>query len=208
MDFLIHSIPAFVFVLGVIIFVHEFGHFITAKAFGIKVFIFSFGFGKRLFGFKWGGTDCRVSLVPLGGYVKLEGEPDDRLSENAPRDVRVQGDGTLVRVDSPNYFLNRPRWQRFLVYMAGPFMNAVLTVAVMTVFHMIGFGVDATLYDPPVIGTVEQGSPAAAAGLKPGDEIRAIDGHPLVTWEETLFKIWLRPDATVRVRIRRGGEER
>ena len=71
---------AFVFVLGIIIFVHEFGHLITAKAFGMRVFIFSFGFGKRLFGFQWGDTDCRVSLVPLGGYVKLEGEPEDHLS--------------------------------------------------------------------------------------------------------------------------------
>ena len=68
---------AFIVVLGLIIFFHEFGHFITAKAFGMRVFIFSFGFGKRLLGFKWGDTDCRVSLIPLGGYVKLEGEPDD-----------------------------------------------------------------------------------------------------------------------------------
>ena len=78
---------AFVVVLGIIIFVHEFGHLITAKAFGMRVFIFSFGFGKRLFGFQWGDTDCRVSAVPLGGYVKLEGEPGDHLSEDtsAPR---------------------------------------------------------------------------------------------------------------------------
>jgi regulator of sigma E protease len=75
-------------VLGVIIFVHEFGHFITAKAFGMRVFIFSFGFGRRLLGFKWGDTDCRVSLVPLGGYVKLEGEPRP-LSE----DTSQRGDG-------------------------------------------------------------------------------------------------------------------
>ena len=117
---------AFIVVLGVIIFVHEFGHFITAKAFGIRVFIFSFGFGRRLLGFKWGDTDCRLSLVPLGGYVKLEGEPDDRLSET----VAGRGDG--------RDFTSRPRWQRFVVYVAGPVMNAVLTISVMTVFHMIG----------------------------------------------------------------------
>src|SRR5437870_8369682 len=108
---------AFVFVLGVIIFFHEFGHFITAKAFGMRVFIFSFGFGQRLFGFKWGDTDCRVSLIPLGGYVKLEGEPEDHLSE----DVSTRGDG--------KDFTARPRWQRILVYLAGPFMNGVLTVS-------------------------------------------------------------------------------
>ena len=74
-----NNILPFIVVLGIIIFVHEFGHFITAKAFGMRVFIFSFGFGKRLLGFKWGDTDYRLSLVPLGGYVKLEGEPDDVL---------------------------------------------------------------------------------------------------------------------------------
>ena len=105
---------------GIIIFVHEFGHFITAKAFGMRVFIFSFGFGKRLVGFKWGDTDYRVSLIPLGGYVKLEGEPEDHLSE----DTRQLGDG--------KDFTARPRWQRFLVYLAGPFMNAVLTIVVLT----------------------------------------------------------------------------
>jgi regulator of sigma E protease len=187
---------AFIIVLGVIIFVHEFGHFITAKAFGMRVFIFSFGFGRRLLGFKWGDTDCRVSLIPLGGYVKLEGEADDYLSE----DVARQGDG--------RDFTSRPRWQRFIVYMAGPFMNAVLTISVLTVFHMIGFGVDAALYDRPVIGAVEAASPAASADLRPGDEIRAIDGAAIETWEAALYKIWIRPDVTVRLKIRRDGEDR
>ena len=208
MDFLTTT-GAFIVVLGIIIFVHEFGHFITAKAFGMRVFIFSFGFGKRLIGFKWGDTDCRVSLVPLGGYVKLEGEPDDHLSEDDPSLKTVAlADGTMVKVENPDYFTNRPRWQRFLVYMAGPFMNAVLTVGVIAVFHMVGFGVDAVLLDPPVIGAVEPGSPAAAAGLAPGDVIRAIDGKSLATWEETMYAILLRPDRAISVDMSRGGEQR
>ena len=105
---ILSNLQAFIIVLGIIIFVHEFGHFITAKAFGMRVFIFSFGFGRRLLGFKWGDTDCRLSLIPLGGYVKLEGEADDHLSE----DVSARGDG--------RDFTSRPRWQRFLVYVAGP----------------------------------------------------------------------------------------
>jgi regulator of sigma E protease len=193
---ILSNLQAFIIVLGIIIFVHEFGHFITAKAFGMRVFIFSFGFGRRLFGFKWGDTDCRVSLIPLGGYVKLEGEADDRLSE----DVSGQGDG--------RDFTARPRWQRFLVYLAGPFMNAVLTIGVLTVFHMIGFGVDATFYDRPVIGGVEPASPAALADLRPGDEIRAIDGGEVATWEEAFYKIWIRPDAKVKLRVLREGQER
>jgi regulator of sigma E protease len=184
---------AFVVVLGIIIFVHEFGHFITAKAFGIRVFIFSFGFGKRLWGFKWGDTDCRLSLVPLGGYVKLEGEPDDVVSE----DVAAHGDG--------RDFTSRPRWQRILVYLAGPAMNAVLTLVVMTALFVNGVPVPASLYDSPVIGAIEDGSPAAAARLQPGDVIEEIDGARISTWEDALFKIWLRPDTIVHLRVRRGG---
>jgi len=192
---ILSNLQAFIIVLGIIIFVHEFGHFITAKAFGMRVFIFSFGFGRRLLGFKWGDTDCRLSLIPLGGYVKLEGEADDHLSE----DVSARGDG--------RDFTSRPRWQRFLVYVAGPVMNAVLTISVMTVFHMKGFGVEAALYDRPIIGAVEAASPAAQADLHPGDEIRAIDGARVSTWEEALYKIWIRPDTTVRLRILRDGHE-
>jgi len=195
MDFL-QSGVAFVFVLGIIIFVHEFGHLIVAKAFGMRVFVFSFGFGKRLFGFQWGDTDCRVSLVPLGGYVKLEGEGDDIISE----DTSHRGDG--------RDFTSRPRWQRFLVYLAGPAMNAVLTITVLSVFYMIGFGVDAALYDRPIVGAVEPGSPAASAGIQPGDEIVSIDGTALPSWEEAQYHILLRPEKALEVKLRRGGEER
>src|SRR5688500_10779560 len=169
---ILDNVPAFIVVLGIIIFVHEFGHFITAKAFGMRVFIFSFGFGKRLAGFQWGDTDCRLSLIPLGGYVKLEGEPEDHLSED-----------TSTRGDHKD-FTARPRWQRFLVYLAGPFMNAVLTISILTVFHMIGFGVDASFFDKPILGVVAPGTPAAVAGLQSGDEIVSLDGEPQPDWEK------------------------
>jgi regulator of sigma E protease len=190
------TLAAFVVVLGIIIFVHEFGHLITAKAFGMRVFIFSFGFGKRLFGFKWGETDCRVSAVPLGGYVKLEGEGDDLISEDTSR----LGDG--------KDFLSRPRWQRFLVYLAGPAMNAVLTIAVLTGFYMVGFQVQGSRYDRPIVGAVDPGSPAQKAGLQPGDEIVSIDGKPLASWEEAQYHIILRPEKSLSLRVRRDGAER
>jgi regulator of sigma E protease len=195
MDFLTNT-AAFVAVLGLMIFFHEFGHFITAKAFGMRVFIFSFGFGPRLAGFKWGDTDLRVSAIPLGGYVKLEGEAEDHLSEDTSR----LGDG--------KDFSTRPRWQRFLVYLAGPFMNGVLTVGVLTALYMVGFQVDASLYDRPIVGTVAPDSPAAQAGLAPGDEILAIDGDNVATWEDAQYAILIRPDATLRLRVRRGSAER
>ena len=187
---------AFVVVLGIIIFVHEFGHLITAKAFGMRVFIFSFGFGKRLFGFQWGDTDCRVSAIPLGGYVKLEGEPGDHLSE----DTASLGDG--------RDFLSRPRWQRFLVYLAGPAMNALLTITVLSGFYMVGFAVDASRFDRPVIGAVDAGSPAEKAGLVPGDEILAIDGKLLPSWEDAQYHILLRPDTELKLQVRGSAGER
>jgi regulator of sigma E protease len=193
MGFLAYPL-GFVLVLGVIIFVHEFGHFITAKAFGMRVFIFSFGFGKRLLGFKWGDTDCRLSAIPLGGYVKLEGEADDRLSE------AVLGTG------DDRDFGARPRWQRFVVYLAGPVMNAALTVAGFTTLFMLGWSPDATLQEPPVIGVVEGDSPASGAGLKPGDEITAIDGQAVATWEDAQVAILLRPDRDLALRYKSAGE--
>ena len=192
---LLQNTAAFIVVLGLMIFFHEFGHFITAKAFGMRVFIFSFGFGRRLVGFKWGDTDCRISLIPLGGYVKLEGEPEDHLSQ----DTRGMGDG--------RDFTDRPRWQRFVVYLAGPFMNAVLTVAVLTVLYMNGFQVEGSLYDRPIVGSIDAGSPAAAAGLQPGDEILSIDGKQVPTWESAEYAVMLRPDSALALRTRRGGQE-
>ncbi len=192
---LLQNTGAFIVVLGLMIFFHEFGHFITAKAFGMRVFIFSFGFGRRLFGFKWGETDCRVSLIPLGGYVKLEGEPEDHLSE----DTSTLGDG--------KDFTSRPRWQRFIVYVAGPAMNVVLTIGVLTILYMNGFQVEGSLYDRPIIGSVEPGSPAAAAGIQPGDQIVSIDGKALATWESAEYAVMLRPDSALQVRIRRGSGE-
>jgi regulator of sigma E protease len=190
------TILAFVFVLGIIIFVHEFGHLVVAKAFGMRVFVFSFGFCKRLLGFKWGDTDCRVSAIPLGGYVKLEGEGDDLISE----DTSQLGDG--------RDFLSRPRWQRFLVYVAGPAMNAVLTIAVLTVLNMVGNYFDATADDRPIIGAVTAGSPAEKAGLLPGDEILSIDGTPVPSWKNADYHIALRPEKALDLRVQRDGEER
>jgi regulator of sigma E protease len=189
-----NSTVALIVVLGIIIFFHESGHFLLAKAFGMRVFIFSFGFGKRLFGFRRGDTDYRVSLIPLGGYVKLEGEADDVISE----DTAPRGDG--------NDFTARPRWQRLIVYFAGPAMNAVLAILTFTVIFMLGVGVPGVRYDVPTIGAVDPGSPAAAAGLEPGDTITKFDGEPAEDWEQVQIGILMRPSRDISMEIARGPE--
>jgi regulator of sigma E protease len=189
-----NSTFALIVVLGIIIFFHESGHFLLAKAFGMRVFIFSFGFGKRLFGFKRGDTDYRVSLIPLGGYVKLEGEPDDVISE----DTAPRGDG--------NDFLSRPRWQRLIVYFAGPAMNAVLAILTFTIIFMMGVGVPGVRYDVPTIGAIDPGSPAALAGLEPGDTFITFDGEPAEDWEQVQLGVLMRPDRDIVVEIARGQE--
>src|ERR1043166_7425183 len=108
-------------VLGVLIFVHEGGHFLVAKLFRVRVLVFSLGFGKRLFGFQRGGTDYRVSLIPLGGYVRMAGD--------TPEDGRT---------GAPDEFLSKPKWQRFLILFAGPFMNLLIAVAFIAGLNMVG----------------------------------------------------------------------
>src|SRR5438045_1200442 len=109
-------------ILGVLVFVHELGHFLAAKFFKVRVEQFALGFGTRLFGIKRGGTDYRVNLLPLGGYVKMSGEnPFDTHSTD------------------PSDFVNHPRWQRFVIAIAGPFMNVVLAVAVLAGVYTVHY---------------------------------------------------------------------
>src|SRR5262245_63638671 len=138
---------AFLFVLGVLVFIHEFGHYAVAKFFGVRVEVFSLGFGKRLWGFRRGDTDYRISALPLGGYVKMTGEN--------PMEAHT-GD--------PGEFTSHPRWQRFLIAIAGPVMNILLAIAVLTGVYMVHDEEFAFLSQPAQIGTVEPGSPAAKAG--------------------------------------------
>src|SRR5215210_7318967 len=139
---------AFVIVLGFLIFAHEAGHFMFAKLFRVRVLVFSFGFGKRLFGFRKGDTDYRVSLIPLGGYVRMAG---DNPEESRPGD--------------PAEFLSKPKWQRFLILFAGPFMNLLIAIAFIAIISMSG---TESLVIKPMIGEVSPGKPAARAGLQVG----------------------------------------
>ena len=182
---LLSNVVAFVFALSVIISVHEAGHLLAAKAFGIRVLVFSLGFGKRLWGFRRGDTEYKVSLLPLGGYVKLGGEEADDAS----------GD--------PREFVNRPRWQRVLVFLAGPAMNVLLAILLIAAVFMVGIEVPDLQRIPPVLGTVEEGSRAAAAGLLPGDRIVAVDGRQVDRWQDVGFAMMTSPERPLQLTVER-----
>lgn len=172
MSHLLSNTAAFIFALGAIIFVHEAGHLLVAKAFKMRVLAFSLGFGKRIWGFTRGETEYKVSMIPLGGYVKLSGEDIAESDRSDPRD-----------------FLNQPRWQRILVYLAGPAMNAVLSVCLMAGLFMIGIEVPTLQSVPSVVGTVEAGSAGERAGLLPGDRIVAVAGKKTERWQDVAFPV-------------------
>ncbi|MDH3523240.1 MAG: RIP metalloprotease RseP [Acidobacteriota bacterium] len=186
---LLTNTAAFIFALGVIIFVHEAGHLLMGKAFGMRVLAFSLGFGKRIFGFRRGETDYRVSLVPLGGFVSFGGEEPGEESED-PRD-----------------FHNKPRWQRILVFLAGPAMNVALAIVLIAFVFMVGVEVSTLPGVPAAVGTVFPDSPAASAGLEPGDKVVAVDGEAVDDWEAVEFAIRTSPEKDVTLTVRRGERE-
>ena len=157
-------ILAFVFILGAAVVLHEFGHFLVAKMLGIRVETFSVGFGKRIWGRRWGTTDYRVSLIPLGGYVKLGGDESNAGLE----------EGANEEIPAGERFDLRPRWQKIAVAVAGPVMNVLTALAIPLVLAMI---VGVPLMPPPVVGDVIDGSAAEAAGLRPGDRIVSFNGR-------------------------------
>jgi regulator of sigma E protease len=181
---------AVVVLLGVLVLVHELGHFVFAKLFDVKVIRFSIGFGPRILGFTWGETEYRLSALPLGGYVRLLGEdPGEPISP----------------IDRPRALAAKPLWQRYTVVGAGPVFNLLLPLFI----YFVHFAGQRTML-PPTIGTVLPELPAANAGLLPGDRVETVDGERIRYWEELEHKISVSAGKTLRFGIRRGpdAEER
>ena len=172
------AIPELAVVLGIMVLVHEFGHFAAAKLCGVRVEAFAVGFGKRLFGFVHNGTDYRLNLLPLGGYVKMAGELD-------PSGIQDAEDSTNPAVaNDPGELQNHPRWQRTLIALAGPVANFVLAFLLMTVFYMAHNEVMDFVAHPGVIDYVSPNSQAFRTGIQAGDTVIAFDHQENPTWAD------------------------
>jgi regulator of sigma E protease len=187
----LYQFLTFLAVLGLIVLVHELGHFIAARLMKIRVEVFSFGFGKRLFGKKIGDTDFRVSLVPVGGYVRMAGEEDFDPQHAAP-----------------DQFMAKNRAQKIFTLLMGPVMNLVLAIFLIIAVNMGGVEVDSYKLEKPAIGYIEKGSPAEKAGLLPGDLLLAIDGRQTPTWKEVEIAVGTNPKQSVQVEFLRAGARR
>jgi regulator of sigma E protease len=183
------SVFYFLLMIGVMILIHELGHFWAARYFGVKVDAFSFGFGPRLFGWKSGDTDFRVSAIPFGGYVKMSGEqPGDEAASD------------------PLAFLAKPRWQRLIIAFAGPFMNVILAVVVLTGLYMVKFPKPPDHSISNVIGLVQTDSAAAKAGIREGDRIVALAGQENPSWQDIMVSVAKNPNQPMPLAVIRDGK--
>src|SRR5262245_43444471 len=185
---MITTLLSFAFVLGVLVFVHELGHFLAAKRVGIRVLKFQLGFNPAILSFKRGDTEYGIGALPLGGYVKMAGE----ASEDGPT-----GD--------PSEFLSKSRWQRFQVLVMGPVMNLLLAFFLAAVVLYQGAEVETYNDQPVVVGVVKPDSPAARADIRTGDRIVTVAGHNVDTWEQFFVTIATRANHAVDIGLLRQG---
>lgn len=188
-DFLLKAVH-FVVVIGVLIFIHELGHFLLARLFGMGVRVFSLGFGPKLLSFTGGQTEYRVCAVPLGGYVQLvaQDSEDDETTEGFPPET---------------WFVRRPSWQRMLVVAAGPVFNLVLACALYSGLYYA----NGRFETPAAVGEVVQTGAAARAGIQTGDVVTAVDGAPILYFRELQAKVEGSGGRPLRLDLRRGQEQ-
>ncbi|MGA8041206.1 MAG: RIP metalloprotease RseP [Terracidiphilus sp.] len=198
-DFLV-SAAAFIVLIGIMVVVHEFGHFAVAKLCGVRVEAFSVGFGPRLFGIKRGDTDYKVCLLPLGGYVKMTGE-------NPGEEAQAAEGGGPSLLDDPGAFIAHPRWQRMLIALAGPVANFVLAFVAMAFYFGWINEVPAHEVKTTTVEWVVPGSAAAQAGIVPGDTITQFDTVKNPGWDQIFGKMSVDGNQTVPVMVDRDGQE-
>ncbi len=184
------TLLSFLFVLGVLVFIHELGHFLLARWNGVRVLVFSLGFGPKLLKVQRGDTEYCISAIPLGGYVKMAGEN--------PEDPQTGAD---------DEFLSKTKWQRFQILIAGPAMNVLLAVVLLAIVLMRGADVPKYLDQPAVVGAVQPDSPAQRAGLQVGDTITKFGTADIRTWEHLEMAVAARPERDIDVVVQRAGRE-
>src|SRR5579862_6765424 len=184
------TLLAFGFVLGVLVFVHELGHFLAAKRIGIKVLKFQLGFNPTVVSFRRGDTEYGIGALPLGGYVKMAGDNPDE-----------------TRLGEPDEFLSKSKWERFQVLIMGPTMNIILALVLTTVVLYRGGQVPAYQDEAPVVGAVATGSPAAQAGVVPGDLVVTVAGHHVDTWDDFFLQISTHANHELALGLMRNGAE-
>jgi regulator of sigma E protease len=197
-EFLV-SVAAFIVLVGAMVVIHEFGHFLVAKLFRVRVEAFSFGFGPRLFGFKYGDTDYKVCLLPLGGFVKMTGESPEQ-------NLEAPGSQIENLPDDPGAFTSHPRWQRMLIGLAGPTANFVLTLGLMLVYFGWINEVPAGIVKTTTVDWVIPDSLAAQAGLQPGDVVTRYDGINNPDWELVFDHSRLNANQVVPLTVEREGQ--
>jgi regulator of sigma E protease len=180
------------------ILVHEWGHFVVARLFNVRVDVFSIGFGPRLFGFKRGNTDYRISAIPLGGYVRMAGQDPSEIDS-----------GDKPPTNAPDELMSKPRWQRALISFAGPAVNLVMPVLLLAGFYIIkGYPYPAYLDKPMVVTSLPKTSPLAKAGVTDGDKIVAINSVPTPSWAKVdSFLSQVAPDSTLRFSVDHQGAQ-
>jgi len=188
------NLLAFILVLGVLIVLHEGGHFLVARLLGAPADVFSVGFGKRLWGFKRGATEYRLSLIPFGGYVHIPGLGPDESTVTG-KDAGDMDDSGLL-----------PRWKRVLIFLGGPLTNIAAAVLLLAFAFVLGVQVPAYQSQPPVVGWVEPDSPAAAAGIEPRDHVVTVDGRPMETWRDLESTLMGAGGRQVELEIERDGK--
>lgn len=190
-----YTLVGAILVLGVMILVHEFGHFAAAKLLGVRVEVFSFGFGTRLAGFRRGDTDYRISALPLGGYVKMTGVNAVEMPEER-----------TASTDDPGEFLKHPRWHRLIIAFAGPVANLVLAVVLLTVVFAVPHEIPWGTNQAAIVGWCLPGYPAEQAGLKEGDQIVQAGDIQNPTWQDVHNKILISPNQPLQLRVKRNGQ--
>ena len=181
-----NTIIGMILALGVIILVHEWGHFIAARFFGVRVDVFSVGFGPRLFGIKRGDTDWRISALPLGGYVRMAGQ-----------DITEIDSGDTKPTGAPDELMSKKRWQRAIISFAGPAVNLIFPILLLAGYYVISGQPHAAYLDKSAIITnMAANSTASNAGLQPGDKIISVNGTRVSTWDETQKALYGGPNPT------------